>query len=200
MGWPTSTPRVPSCSPPPPPPQPNLCCIATPPPQIPDPRILRADAPALRLDVRSSLKIAVCNSEVVRVTSGAFFTISGSPTGGSPGYQTTQASSGIGLNPLEQPPRNLPYLFNTDSGGFGASSQGGFGANGTPFVGGNGGNASGITDSTVSNPATTSANCAVCHNLRSRYCCRSGRICPRPSIPCSPRERSGRVTIARRVF
>ena len=74
------------------------------------------------------------------------------------GYQTTQGSGGIGLNPTQQPPRNLPYLLNTDSGGFGPSSQGGFGADGMPFVGGNGGNGGAVTDATVSDPSTTSAS------------------------------------------
>ena len=89
---------------------------------------------------------------------GATSTIAGSPTGGAPGYQTTQGSGGIGLNPTQQPPRNLPYLLNTDSGGFGPSSQGGFGADGMPFVGGNGGNGGAVTDATVSDPSTTSAS------------------------------------------
>jgi outer membrane protein TolC len=151
-------PATPSCSAPPPPQQADICCIPAPPPQVPDPRIFSADAPVLKLDIRSSLRIAVCNSEVVRVIPGVLTTIPASPTGGSPGYQATQANSGIGLNPLQQPPRNLPYLLNTGSGGFGPSSQGGFGAEAMPFVGGNGGNGGATTDSTVSDPTTTSAN------------------------------------------
>jgi outer membrane protein TolC len=151
-------PASPSCGAPPPPPQADISCIAVPAPQIPDPRTFSADAPVLKLDIRSSLRIAVCNSEVVRVIPGALTTIPASPTGGSPGYQATQANSGIGVNPLQQPPRNLPYLLNTNSGGFGPSSQGGFGADAMPFVGGNGGNGGTTTDSIVGDPATTSAN------------------------------------------
>src|SRR3954468_3489494 len=73
-------PASPSCSAPPPPPQADLSGICVPTPLVPDPRMFNAGAPTLKLDIRSSLRIAVGNSEVVRVIPGATSTIAGSPT------------------------------------------------------------------------------------------------------------------------